>query len=142
MWLYHGTYEMFYKSIKKQGLIVPSAKPDTATVQLDTFINKMAGRNIRGNCIYLSMDKDAMDGFDLFFRISTSRLNTTKLYVADNSVLDKILCYWGTSDAQRYAKRYMESYLSFKRFIDNKEEYMKLYRPEFLYFDSISVCKK
>ena len=60
MWLYHGTYSQYYKTIKKQGLILPDANKDTVTQELDTLINNRAGRKLRGGCVYLSNDKDTM----------------------------------------------------------------------------------
>lgn len=140
MWLYHGTYDMFYKSIKREGILKPcmAENKDTVTNMLDTLINIEAKRNIRGKCVYLSLDSECMDGFDFSFRVSTKNMDTSRLFVADNRKLDRILM------SQEYnriesIREYIKSYVSFKVYEDNKQEYNKQHFPEFLYFGEISI---
>lgn len=130
---------MFYKDIKKSGKLIPSINKDDITIKLDEIINRLAGRAIRGNCVYLSCDIQAMDGFERSFRVSTKNIDTSKLFVADNSILDDIIATYGTDLATVYAYRYIQSYMSYDDFIKNKDEYMITYRPEFLYFGEIGI---
>ena len=139
MWLYHGTYDMFYKAIKKSGAIKPNINSDSNTLELDSFINTIAGRDIRGNCVYLSDDLKTMDVFNRYFRISTSKLDTTRLFIVDNRQLDFILAYINAKMASEYAQRYIKSYIKYRDFLDNKDSYKKIYTPEFLYFGQITL---
>lgn len=139
MWLYHGTYDMFYRDILKTKKLTPGKNRDTITIKLDQLINTRHGGKLRGGCLYLSSDKEAMWGFDRYFRVSTSKLNTTKLFVADNSQLDHILGSRDTTETMAHVDQYIKSYVPFRVYLDNKEEYTKLYVPEFLYFGEIEV---
>ena len=84
--------------------------------QKRTGINTKAGRNIRGNGVYLSDDPETMDGFDRYFRISTSKLDTTRLFIVDNRQLDFILAYINTKMASEYTQRYIKSYIKYRDF--------------------------
>ena len=139
MWLYHGTYDMYYSDIKKSGVITPSKHPDTMTLNLDNLINARASRRLRGGCVYLSDDIEVMWGFDNYFRISSTKLDTGKLFVADNSQLDMILASKNYERAVVYADNYIKSYIKFDDFLHIKDSYRKQYSPEFLYFGHIQL---
>ena len=139
MWLWHGTYDIFYKDIKKEGVIKPGINRDTHSIMLDNLINTVAKANLRGNCVYLSHDIDAMDGFDKSFRISTSNIDVSKLFVADNRALDHIIASYGTDAAVVHAYRYIMSYMSFNDFLKQRDTYLEMYYPEFLYFGEINI---
>lgn len=142
MWLWHGTYEIFYKSIKECGeLRVNNGNADSITLSLDSIINQTAGRQIRGNCIYLSNDIECMDAFDKSFRISTKNLDTHKLFVANNRLLDYITGYMGTNRevCNKYISEYLKSYINFEQYIKIRERYDKIYHPEFLYYGDIRI---
>ena len=141
MWLYHGTYSQYYKTIKKQGLILPDANKDTVTQELDTLINNRAGRKLRGGCVYLSNDKDTMMGFDEYFRISTSWIDTRLLYVANNRELDEILCRRSEEDMAKHIDGYIKSYISYENYLNVQEKYDRVYSPEFLYYAPIVIYR-
>lgn len=142
MWLWHGTYEMFYKSIKECGeLRVNTNNADSITLLLDSIINQAAGRQIRGNCIYLSNDIECMDAFDKSFRISTKNLDTHKLFVANNSLLDYITGYMGANRevCNKYISEYLKSYINFEQYLKVKKQYDKSCNTEFLYYENIRI---
>ena len=141
MWLYHGTYSQYYKTIKKQGLILPDANKDTVTQELDTLINNRAERKLRGGCVYLSNDKDTMMGFDEYFRISTSWIDTSLLYVANNRELDEILCRRSKEDMAKHIDGYIKSYISYENYLNVQEKYDRVYSPEFLYYAPIAIYR-
>lgn len=140
MWLYHGTYDMFYDKIKSEKKLNPYVNKDTFTIMLSQSINSVAGRTLRGNCVYLSSDIEAMDGFDRYFRISTSKLDTKRLFVGDNSVLDNIIATVNTPESMQYIQKYIQSYMSFEKYVKIKQQYNKMYTPEFLYFGVIKLA--
>lgn len=142
MWLYHGTYDMFYKDIVESKKLVPNKNQDSTTIALDNFINNRANRHLRGGCIYLSDDKKVMDEFDRYFRVSTSKLDLSKLFVADNSQLDYILMYANTAESLKYADAYIESYVPFNVYMKYLERYRHAYTPEFIYFGEIAIGRK
>ena len=139
MWLYHGTYDMYYKEIKASRLIIPCKHSEKFTKMLDKIINQRAGMVLRGKCVYLSDDIEVMDGFDRYFRISTTRLDINRLFVADNSQLDYIIAYIGTEECKNYIDKYIKSYITYKEYLRNKEAYNKQYVPEFIYFGKIGI---
>lgn len=139
MWLWHGTYDTFYKMIKSSGFIRPNIEnTDTISKQLNTIINSV--KQIRNNCVYLSNNIECMQAFDRSFRINTNKLDTTRLFVADNRCLDKILMNLNnTAEMEKYIDRYIKSYINFNSYIKNRKEYDKLHFPEFLYYGSIPI---
>ena len=67
MWLYHGTYDMFYLKIIKDGVILARSKnKDSSTDIIDRVINTIAGKIVRGNNVYLTNETEALDGFDRY----------------------------------------------------------------------------
>lgn len=144
MWLWHGTYEMYHRDILNCGEIrAINSNRDTITMQLDSIINGYCGRNIRGNCVYLSNGIECMDAFDRSFRVSTKNLDTSKLYVANNAVLDYILAEIPNGTLlEKYIKDYIASYISFSQYIQIREQYDKEYNPEFLYYDNIQLKER
>ena len=145
MWLYHGTYEQFYPLIKQEKVIRPYRNPCDATITLDNLINSKSNNKIRGNCVYLSADKEAMDGFDYSFRISTSQIDVRRLYVANNYLLDFILAYYNDAEVRdKYIQQYLDSFMAYSTYNTLKYRLSKQrnYLAEFLYYGSINLKKK
>lgn len=142
MWLWHGTYEIFYKYIKSCGeLRVNNENQDNLTKLLDNVVNSAAKKQIRGNCIYLSNDIECMDAFDKSFRISTKNLDTSKLFVANNRLLNYIIGNMEVNKdlCNKYIAEYLKSYINFEQYIKIRERYDKIYHPEFLYYGNIKI---
>lgn len=142
MWLYHGTYEQFYKLIKQEGFIRPYKNACDTTLLLDCLINNKSVNKIRGNCVYLSADREAMEGFDYFFRVSTSQLDISKLFVANNYLLDFIIAYNNNKEVRdTYIQKYLDSFMTYSTYIAVKYRLSRKrdYSAEFLYYGSIKI---
>lgn len=146
MWLYHGTYDMYYDGIKKSKVIRYDINKSDSTVKLDELINKIAGRKLRGNCVYLTSDVECVEGFDRSIRISTSWLDTNRLFVADNRYLDLAYFEWMNSRVigNKYTIAYINSYMTFDEYIKalktkDKKKLPDGYSAEFLYFGCIPL---
>ena len=145
MWLYHGTYDMFYSKIIKDGVILARSKnKDSSTGIVDRVINTIAGKIVRGNNVYLTNEIEALDGFDRSIRISTSMLNTRKLFVADTKYIDLMLCRCTENNKNfiNYAGLYLKNFITFDRYISNRKHYDCTRLNEFLYYDNIYLRRK
>lgn len=78
----------------------------------------------------------------IYFRVSKSKLDLSKLFVADNSQLDYILMYANTAESLKYADAYIESYVPFDVYMKYLERYRHAYTLEFIYFGEIDIGRK
>jgi len=137
MHLWHGTTTWGYKAIRKCGKILRSKDVDDTTEYIDNIVNKVAGKNIRGNCVYLCNDKEtAVYGWDRNIYINSSKLDIKKLFVAEYTYTNLILGATSEVDLINAAKGYISSIKSFEYYLENRTEYTS---PEFLYFGDIRL---
>lgn len=80
-------------------------------------------------------------GFDEYFRISTSWIDTRLLYVANNRELDEILCRRSEKDMAKHIDGYIKSYISYENYLNVQEKYDRVYSPEFLYYAPIVIYR-
>ena len=143
--LYHGTYEDMYKKIIKEGLILNFTESYEETTVINKVLNDYKNSEVREGAIFLTDDKSLIEFYDYTIEIDIKKLNTNLLYVADNKFADNIFDSYYCQDKKRmdyFVREYLNSLIPFEEYKKIEKEYNKDHKfREFLYFDSIKLCK-
>lgn len=141
--LYHGTWEDNYENILLDGNLKCSYLSDSTTQELNRLLSKYIGKDIRRNCIYLSIDKECTHAYDRALKVPVSSLDSRLIKICDNRLLDQLLmAYFDGAEEkvlERIAKGYYESMISFEEYMKVREGYDKEHFAECLYFGDIKV---
>lgn len=148
---YHETSEEFAIEIFTQGkLSANNSNTSYATQVIDKILENQLEKNIRENAIYMWQKIGYAGESEYVFEINIDELDITKLYVGDfesindlynsaNHHLHHTESKEFLSEAKALSEKYKKSFMPFKEYLENKDEYEKEYTPEFLYFGEIDV---
>lgn len=145
LYLYHGTTEEGFAKIVLDGGIIKnnnsdSCCKDSETELLDELIKEHIGKDIRQGCIYLSDNYACSLPYDYAFTINGSMLDMEKLYISDNSILEKIReLYYSNANKHKIksmVEKYHNTLMLYKDYIESELYYDN---PEYLYFGEITV---
>lgn len=137
--LYHGTYEENLLEIINTGYL-DNTKCLGDTLEVDRILENYLGKKLTNDAVYLTDDIICTQmAYDFEFKINTNELDTKYLYVAEYCFRDEIMAYSDDCEEGIEAiKNYIESFVSFGEYINNK---LKYENPEFLYFNKIDISK-
>ena len=136
MFLYHGTNSENLIEILKSGYI-DNTKFYEDTLYIDNCIEECIGRKLTNNAIYMAGDVFTVElNFDYYIKVDVNDLDKEKLFVADCSSRDEILCYGCDEEGINVINRYVKSFVTYEDYIRNNISYEN---PEFLYFDKINI---
>lgn len=143
--LFHGTSENNLENILENKTLNNINYLNDATEEINDILEKYLGENLRDGCIFLTDDYSYADNYENVISININDLNTNYLYVGDinsiNSIYDEYCNNCNEQLIKKNSKRYYKSFIPFNEYILKIEEYNKSYKPEFLYFESISLNK-